>query len=120
MQPFGAGLGCFERQSLQTVGKKIFPGSFRFFGFFADPRAGGDDEKREMVAMAVARRKNVIAQAEFLAYALALEVECVNGGAAARSEKRDRVSVTLGFEELPHGADLHEFSGFALDFLHSR
>ena len=40
MQPFGAGLGGFERQCLQTVRKKIVPRGLRVFGLLADARAG--------------------------------------------------------------------------------
>ncbi len=46
MQPFSAGFGGFDGESLEAVGEKITAGGFGFFGAFADPGSGGDYEKR--------------------------------------------------------------------------
>ena len=53
VQPFGAGFGCFDRQRLQAVGINNSRRLFGFFGAVANAGAGGDDEKREVIAPAI-------------------------------------------------------------------
>ena len=56
VQPFSAGFGGFDRESLQTVGIKISAGGFGCFGSLADAGAGGDHEERDVIARAIALR----------------------------------------------------------------
>src|SRR5205823_7453518 len=87
-------------------------------GALADTLTGGHDEQRDVVAAAILRIEDVIAQAEAVLAALPAERECVNRRTAARREKMRRVAVALRFEELPHGLDLQEPRRLGLDLLH--
>src|ERR1700722_8265019 len=78
MQPFGAGFGCFNRQRLKAVRKKIAAGGFCCFGAVAAARACGDDEKGDVIAGAVRCGEDVVAQAEVVGRTLALEMKSVN------------------------------------------
>src|ERR1051325_3776587 len=59
MQPFGAGFGGFDGQSLQAMAQEIVAFVFCLFGALADTFSSSDDEKREVVALAILDRKSV-------------------------------------------------------------
>ena len=114
VQPFGAGFGGFDGESLEAVGKKITAGGFGFFGAFADSGSGGDYEEREMIALDIficaiivgalrIWRQDVIAQAKLFAYTLALEMKFMYWRGFSRFEEREGVTFAFGFEELPNG-----------------
>src|SRR5690349_20748604 len=80
--------------------------------------ARSDDKHREVVAMSIHGIENVITEAETIRFCLTPEVECLDRRFAFRPEQVDRVSVALGFEELPNGANFHPRGHLMLHFLH--
>src|SRR5271170_627107 len=71
-----------------------------------------------MIAHAVARGKNVVAQAKLGGQRLAIKFKSVNRRASARSEQVNRIALALGFEKLPDGANFHELGSSDFGFFH--
>src|SRR5215475_3072117 len=69
-----------------------------------------------MIAPALVRVENVVAQAEPVVLRLPAELERVQRAGRARGEQVDGVAVALGLEELPHGSRAHELERLGLDF----
>src|SRR3984957_8377793 len=118
MQPFGAGFGCFNRQRLKAVRKKIAAGGFCCFGAVAAASACTDYKTLGGCAGAIRCGDDVVAQAEIAGWILTLEMKSVNWRACIRCVERDRISVALGFKELPTGRNFNERGRFAPDFFH--
>src|SRR5215475_9652430 len=70
VQPFGAALCRFNGQSLQAVTQEIVAFVLGLLRTLANSFAGRHDEEREMVALAVFGRQNIIAKAQEVALAL--------------------------------------------------
>ena len=73
--------------------------------------AGGDDEQREVIALAVAQARERSRSGRGRPSRLPAEVERVQRLLCAGLEQVDRVAVALGLEELPDRAHLHERRG---------
>src|SRR6202007_2171897 len=118
VQPFGAGFGGFDGERLEAVGFEVVAVVLGFFAALADAFAGGHDNKGDVIALAVLGREDIIAEAEKIAEALALEIESVQRRCRTGREKMQRVAFGFGFEKLPDGANLHEFGSFVSYFFH--
>src|ERR1700758_2463896 len=67
-----------------------------------------------MIALAALRIQDVVAEAKPAWTRLPAKAERMQGTRSTRFEQVHRVSVALGFKELPDGADLHEPRGLEL------
>ena len=110
--------GGLDGQRLDGVRLEELAGLLPLLGSFADARARGHHEQRQMIAPAVLGIEDVVAQAQAVVAALPAEAEGVDGRRAAGREQVDRVAVALGFEELPDRLHLHEARGFLLHLFH--
>ncbi len=64
MQPFGRPFGGFERQRLQRMGEEKFSFFLGLFRVLADAFTGAHHEQHNMVALALLRLQDVVAQAQ--------------------------------------------------------
>src|SRR5689334_10109190 len=110
VQPFGAAFGRFDGESLQAVAEKIIAFVLGLLRALADAFASGDDEKSEVVALAILNGQNIVAEAEEVTLPLPRKVERVQRLFRAGCEEMQEVAFGFGFKELPDRANLHERS----------
>jgi hypothetical protein len=71
-----------------------------------------------VIAAAILRVQDVIAEAEAIRLGLAGKVERMQRRSGTGGEQMDRIAFALRLKELPHRADLHEAGSFTLHFLY--
>src|SRR5258706_2890705 len=76
-----------------------------------------DDKEPDVVATSFLGLEHIIAQTESIGLRLAAEGKGMQRALSPGREQMNPVAIALGFEELPHGANLYERGGFPLDLL---
>src|SRR5580698_5277745 len=88
-----------------------FAGLFPSLGLFPDSSSRGNNEHRQMIALAILGIENVITQAQPVFARLASKTKCM-------CWQVDRVAVAFRFEKLPQRANFQEMRGLALQLFH--